>query len=238
MTALVLAAVVVALIAGPLLAALALRIAATYRTLPDDRDPERDTTVGAPVATLAPARPGPVRIAVVTLALAGLLAGAGAVVGLRPVLLALAWTAGAAVVLAQVDLAVHRLPDRVVFPSMAVVAAAQLADALVLGTWDELLRAVLAGPAAFAVAAAAAMVSPGGMGFGDVKLIGLIGLLLGWFGWTLLLLGVLLGFVVGALGALVLMAGRRAGWRTEVALGPSLLAGAALALGLAAAMPT
>ena len=235
MTVVVLTAVVAALVAGPFLAALALRIAATYRTLPDDADPERDVAVGAPAAP--PARPGPVRIAVVTLALAGLLAGAGAVVGLRPVLLALAWTAGAAVVLAPVDLAVHRLPDRVVFPSMAVVVAAQLLDAVVVGTWDELLRAVLAGLAAFAVAAAAAMISPGGMGFGDVKLIGLLGLLLGWFGWALLLLGVLLGFVVGALGALVLIAGRRAGWRTEVALGPSLLIGAALALGLAAAMP-
>jgi leader peptidase (prepilin peptidase)/N-methyltransferase len=117
------------------------------------------------------------------------------------------------------------------------VVAAQLADAVVLGSWEELLRAVLAGLAAFALAAAAAIVSPGGMGFGDVKLIGLLGLLLGWFGWTLLLLGVLLGFVLGALGALVLIAGRRAGWRTEVALGPSLLAGAVLALGLAAAVP-
>ena len=222
MIAVVLPAVVVAAVAGPLLAVLALRIAATYR------DPDED----AP-----PVRPGPVRIVAVSLVLAALLIGAGAVVGLRPVLVGLAWTAGAAVVLAQVDLAVHRLPDRVVFPSMAVVAAAQLADAVVLGTWDELLRAVLAGLAAFALAAAAAIVSPGGMGFGDVKLIGLLGLLLGWFGWTLLLLGVLLGFVVGALGALVLMAWRRAGWRTEVALGPSLLIGAVLALGLAAAMP-
>jgi leader peptidase (prepilin peptidase)/N-methyltransferase len=186
------------------------------------------------VVTLAPARPGAVRIAVVTVVLAALLAGAGLLLGLRPGLVALVWTAGAAVVLAQVDLAVHRLPDRVVLPSVAVVAAAWLADAVVLGTWDALLRALLAGLAAFGAAVAAALISPGGMGFGDVKLLGLLGVLLGWFGWSVLALGVVLGFVVGALGTLVLLALRRAGWRTEVALGPSLLLGAALALALGA----
>jgi len=173
------------------------------------------------------------RIVAVTVVLAALLTGAGLLVGLRPGLAALVWVAGAAVVLAQVDLAVHRLPDRVVFPSIAVVAAAWLADAVVLGTWDALLRAVIAGLVAFAAAVVAALVSPGGMGFGDVKLLGLLGVLLGWFGWSVLGLGVVLGFVVGAVGTVVLLVLRRAGWRSEVALGPSLLLGAVLALTLA-----
>jgi leader peptidase (prepilin peptidase) / N-methyltransferase len=127
---------------------------------------------------------------------------------------------------------VHRLPDRVVFPSIAVVAAAVLLDAVVLGTWDEALRALLAGIAAFGCAAVVGLVSPRGLGFGDVKLLGLLGLLLGWFGWSVLLLGVLLGLLVGALVSLALIALRRAGLRSEIALGPSLLAGAALALAL------
>jgi leader peptidase (prepilin peptidase) / N-methyltransferase len=231
----VLAAGTAALVAGPRLSRLALHLAAGYRTAPDADDPERDVALTAPVATLAPARPGAARVVAVTVVLAALLTGAGLLVGLRPGLAALVWTAGAAVVLAQVDLSVHRLPDRVVFPSIAVVAAAWLADALVLGTWEALLRAVLAGLAAFGAAVVAALISPGGMGFGDVKLLGLLGLLLGWFGWSVLGLGVVLGFVVGALGTVVLLALRRAGWRSEVALGPSLLLGAALALLLAGA---
>ena len=225
-----LSACVVALVAGPLLSRLALRLAAGYRTAPDEGAPERDLAVPSAVTTLAPARPGAARVVVVTVVLAVLLTGAGLLVGLRPGLAALVWTAGAAVVLAQVDLAVHRLPDKVVFPSVAVVAVAWLADAAVLGTWDALVRAVLAGLAAFGAAVAAALISPGGMGFGDVKLLGLIGLLLGWFGWSVVGLGVVLGFVVGAVGTVVLLVLRRAGWRTEVALGPSLLLGAALAL--------
>jgi leader peptidase (prepilin peptidase) / N-methyltransferase len=215
------AAVVVGLLAGPLLAGLGVRIAATYR------DPE-------PAAP--PPSPGVPRVVAVSLVLAVLLAGAVLLVGARPFLLALAWAAGAAVVLAQVDLAVHRLPDRVVLPSIAVVAAAALADAVVLASWDEALRALLAGVAAFACAAVVGMVSPRGLGFGDVKLLGLLGVLLGWFGWSVLLLGVLLGFLVGAAVSLVLLAGRRAGWRSEIAFGPSLLAGAALALALPAVL--
>ena len=214
MTAVLVLAVIAGLAAGPLLAGLGLRIADGYREQPD---------VG---------RPGPGRVAVVAVVLAGLLAGAVLLVGARPFLAALAWSAGAAVVLAQVDLAVHRLPDRVVLPSIGVVAAAALADAVVLGTWDEALRAGLAGLAAFAAAAVVGLVGPRGLGFGDVKLLGLLGVLLGWFGWPVLLLGVLLGLLVGAVVSLALLAARRAGWRTEIAFGPSLLAGAALALAL------
>lgn len=145
LAALLAGAVVVALGAGPLLARTGVRIAAGYRT---------------PDAGAAPRDPGAVRVVSVTAVLAALLVGAVLLLGARPFLLALAWAAGAGVVLAQVDLAVHRLPDRVVLPSVAVVAAAALLDALVLGSWDSLLRALLAGGGAFAVAAVVGLVSP------------------------------------------------------------------------------
>ena len=226
-----------ALVAGPLLSRLALRLAAGYATAPEDADPERDLAIPATVVTRAPNRPGTVRVVAVTVVLAVLLGGAVLLVGLRPGLVALVWSAGAAVVLAQVDLAVHRLPDRVVFPSIAVVTAAWLADAVVLGTWDALLRAVLAGLVTFGAAVAAALVSPGGMGFGDVKLLGLLGMVLGWAGWGVLLGGVLLGLLVGALGSVLLIAAGRAGWRTRVPFGPPLLVGGHLALWLAGPLP-
>ena len=203
--------VVVALAVGPWLARIAVRLAA------------RDDVV----------RPSALRVAVTTAPLAALLIGAVVLAGPRPATLALAWAAGAGVVLGAVDLAVHRLPDRVTFPAYAVCAVALTADAAVLGSWGALLRAVAAAAAAFGLAALLAAVTPEGLGFGDVKLLGLLGLVLGWVGWVVLLAGVFHGLLIGALVSLVLLAVRRAGLRTAVPFGPPLLTGAVLALALA-----
>jgi leader peptidase (prepilin peptidase) / N-methyltransferase len=204
-------AVVVSLAAGPWLARVTVRLAS------------RDDA----------ARPSVVRVAVTTALLAVLVSGAVVLAGARPATLALAWAAGAGVVLGAVDLAVHRLPDRVTFPAYAVCAVALAADAAVLGSWSALLRAVIATAAAFGLAALLAAVIPEGLGFGDVKLLALLGLVLGWIGWGVLLAGVFLGLLTGALVSLVLLTTRRAGLRTAVPFGPPLLTGAVLALALA-----
>jgi leader peptidase (prepilin peptidase)/N-methyltransferase len=204
------AALVVAVALGPWLARVAERLATRVDT----------------------ARPGPVRVVATTALAAGLLAGAVDLTGARPATVGLAWSAGAAVVLGAVDLASHRLPDRVTYPTAAVCAAAFLVDAAVLGSWGALVRALAAGAATFVVAAGASAISPDGLGFGDVKLLGLLGLVLGWFGWGVLLAGVFLGLVTGAAVSLVLLVTRRAGWRTALPFGPPLMVGAVLALAL------
>ncbi len=204
------AALLVAAAVGPWLARVAVRLAS--------RD---DAAV-----------PSGTRVGVMTALLAVLVAGSVQLAGPRPATVALAWAAGAAVVLGAVDLLSHRLPDRVTYPAVVVCAAALLADAAVLDTWDALVRALLAAVAAFAVGVVAALLSPDGFGFGDVKLLGLLGLVLGWFGWGVLLTGVFLGLLTGALVSLVLLATARAGWRTAIPFGPPLLAGAVLVLAL------
>ncbi|HLM04891.1 MAG TPA: prepilin peptidase [Blastococcus sp.] len=207
------AAVLVALLLGPWLSVVTVRLA-----YPDHPD-----------------RPTLLRTAVTTVLLAALLGGAVALTGARPATAAVAWAAGAGVVLGGVDLLCHRLPDRVTWPAYAVCGAALLVDAAVLESWPALLRALAAAAVAFALAAGAAAISPEGLGFGDVKLLGLLGLLLGWFGWGVLAAGVLLGLMTGAVVSLLLLATRRAGWRTALPFGPPLLTGAVLALALAAA---
>jgi len=207
---LVAAAVLVAVLSGPWLARAAARLAA------------RDDS----------ARPAIAPTVVLTLLYAGLAAAAVLLTGARPATAALVWAAGAGVVLGWVDLASHRLPDRVTYPTVVVCAAAFLVDAAVLGSWGALVRAVVAAAVAFAVPYAVAAVSPEALGLGDVKLLGLLGLVLGWFGWGLLLAGVFLGLLTGAVVSLVLLAARRAGWRTALPFGPPLLVGAVLALAL------
>jgi leader peptidase (prepilin peptidase)/N-methyltransferase len=209
---LLVAALVAAVVLGPWLAQVAARLAA------------RDDT----------ARADWLQSVEVTVVFAALLVGAVVVTEPRPATAAFAWAAGAAVVLGAVDLASHRLPDRVTFPAAVVCAAAFLVDAAVLGSWGAFVRALLAAAAAFAVAYGAAAISPEGLGFGDVKLLGLLGLLLGWFGWGVLLAGVFLGLLTGAAVSLALLAGRRAGWRTALPFGPPLMLGAVLALALGA----
>ncbi|MDP5182980.1 prepilin peptidase [Blastococcus sp. BMG 814] len=209
------AAVVAGVLLGPLLARSTVRLAA------------RDDA----------ATPSQARVALTAVLTAGLLAAAVLLGGLRPATAALAWAAGAAVVLAGVDLAVHRLPDRVLLPAAAVCGAALLADAAVLGTWPALGRAGAAGATALLLSGAARLAAPAALGFGDVKLIGLLGLVLGWAGWGVLLAGLFLGLVTGALVSLALVATGRAGWRSTVPFGPPLLAGAVLALALGGVPP-
>ncbi|RBY93777.1 peptidase A24 [Blastococcus sp. TF02-8] len=176
------------------------------------------------------ARATPARVGVVTATVTALLCAVALQDGMRPVTVGLAWAAVAAVVLGAVDLDVHRLPDRVLLPTAVVFAGAALVDAAVLGTWWALARAVLAGAAAFAVPAVARIVAPAALGYGDVKLLGLLGLVLGWFGWGVLLVGIFLGLLVGAGVSVLLVLARRATWRSTVPFGPPLLAGAVLAL--------
>ena len=210
-----LAAAVLGLLLGPWLAATTVRLA--------ERDPG--------------ARPGRVRTAVTCLVAAAALAAAPALAGDRPATAALGWFGGAAVVLAGVDLARHRLPDRVTFPAAAVCATALLVDAAVTGAWGAFLRAVGAAVLVYGLATGVRLLSPAGLGGGDVKLLGLLGLVLGWAGWGVLMAGVFAGLLVGAGGALLLMAAGRAGWRTRVAFGPPLLAGAYVALALGGGYP-
>ena len=179
-------------------------------------------------------RPGPVRVVVTSAGAAATVGVAPLLAGDRPAVLALAWFGAAAVVLAGVDLASHRLPDRVTFPAVGGCTAALAVDAAVTGPWSALLRAVAAGVVAYLLGTVARLVQPRGFGGGDVKLLGLIGVVLGWAGWDVLVTGVFAGLLLGAVGSLVLVAVGRAGWRTAIAFGPPLLAGAYAALALAA----
>jgi len=136
------------------------------------------------------------------------------------------------VALAFIDLDVHRLPDLIVLPSYPIAFVLLLVPTVVTGQWGWLLRGVLAGLALFALYLVLLLISPGGggLGEGDVKLAGVLGLLLGWLGWGPALLSVLAAFLVGGLVAVVLLVTRRASLKSKIAFGPSMILGAWLAL--------
>ena len=151
--------------------------------------------------------------------------------GLAWELPAFLFLAAAGVLLAVIDLQHHLLPNRVVVPSIGIGAGLLLIAALAEQEWDALLRAVLGAVVLFVVFLFLALISPSGLGMGDVKLAGLTGLYLGWIGWGAVVVGAAAGFVIQALLALALLAGRRIGLRGELPFGPAMLLGAAVAIG-------
>lgn len=168
---------------------------------------------------------------VVEAATAVLFALAAAGFGLSWELPAFLFLAAAGVLLAVIDLQHHLLPNRVVLPSIGLGAVLLLTAALAEQRWDGLLGAALGAAALFLAFLVLALISPRGLGMGDVKLAGLVGLYLGWFGWAAVLFGAVAGFVIQALLAVVLLAGRRIGLRGELPFGPAMLLGAAVAIG-------
>ncbi|MFE1645376.1 prepilin peptidase [Microbacterium sp. P01] len=130
------------------------------------------------------------------------------------------------VVLTVIDLREHRLPNRIVLPLYPAVLAL-LAIACVFGSpWTWLLRAAVSGATLFVFYALMRGVSGRGVGGGDVKLAGVIGLYLGWVGWGALVVGTVSGFLIGGAVAVALLAARRANRSTAIPFGPCLLAGA------------
>ncbi len=137
------------------------------------------------------------------------------------------------VVLAAIDLDVHRLPDRWTLPVFAASAAGMLLVALVRGAWHGLLVAVLCAAAVGAFYLALAVVAGGrGFGLGDVKLSPSLGLLLGFNGAVQAALGTLLGFVSASCVAVALVLFAGAGRKTAIAFGPHMVLGCLVVLAL------
>lgn len=130
------------------------------------------------------------------------------------------------VVLTVIDMSTHRLPSRIVLPAYGVFGAAFVAVCVMGEPWQSALRAGACGALYFAFLCALRALSARGMGGGDVKLAGALGMALGWMGWGAFALGVVSAFVLGGLAATILLALRRGSGRTRIPFGPYLLAGA------------
>lgn len=157
--------------------------------------------------------------------------------GARPVVEwpAYGWFAALGVVLGVVDAAVRRLPNVLTLAWAGGTAAALLLPAVLEHRGGDWLRAVLAGTVLMVLFGAVALLRPGAMGWGDVKAAAAVGVALGWLGWAAVYGGVLLAFLLASVFAVVLLVRRRAGRRSQLALGPFLVVGALVVIALAPA---
>ncbi|MEV7611906.1 prepilin peptidase [Streptomyces sp. NPDC089799] len=141
----------------------------------------------------------------------------------------LVFTAGL-LALAACDAEHFLLPKRLIYPTLGLTAACLLAAAAATGQWHRLGVTAVCGVGGFAVFFALFWVRPAWLGFGDVRLAGLLGTGLGWFGPSYLVFALLAGSAAGLVLGLALMAAGRATRQTRLPFGVFLAAGAIAAL--------
>jgi leader peptidase (prepilin peptidase)/N-methyltransferase len=191
----------------------------------DDPTPE-DRTVGH----LLPAGPAPVRTLGAAVATGALFAGAAVHFGRDLVLAPYCAFFAMLVVISVTDLSHRLVPRRLIYGGLALITPLLVASAAVDDTWHSLTGAVIAGAVAFGLFFALWWFIPRGMGFGDVRLAGAIGLTTGYLSLLHAYVAFLSGFVVGMLFGLAMMAVSSAGRKTRIPFAPSLSAGAVVAV--------
>ncbi|WP_343234352.1 prepilin peptidase [Microbacterium salsuginis] len=134
--------------------------------------------------------------------------------------------AAISIVLTLIDLDTHRLPNAIVLPSYLVGGILLSTASWLSGDAAALLRGAIGMVALYVFYFVLRLVRPGGMGGGDVKLAGVIGLHLGYVGWGALVVGAFGAFLLGGVFGVALILLRRAGRKTAIPFGPWMLAGA------------
>lgn len=141
--------------------------------------------------------------------------------------------AAGAVALSMIDVDVRRLPNGIVLPAYPLLGMALTLAAVVLDQPEALVRAAICGMGLFLLYFVLAFIHPRGMGFGDVKLAGIIGGMLGFLSYQAFFIGAFAGFVIGGLFGILAMLARGRTLKTALPFGPFMFAGAFLALFLA-----
>jgi len=134
----------------------------------------------------------------------------------------------AGLLLSRIDLQHKLLPNRIVLPTLGIGLVLLLLDAGMNQRWGNLLVAAIGCAATFVIYLILALISPRGMGMGDVKLSAPLGLYLGYLSIGHLILGIALGFIVGAVTSVLLVTSGLAGRKTSVPFGPSMFLGCVL----------
>jgi leader peptidase (prepilin peptidase)/N-methyltransferase len=152
---------------------------------------------------------------------AGLAALAVPTAGVRPELVPFLYLAAVTGEMCRVDLGEHRLPNALVVPGYGFAAVGLLWRSIATGTPPWLPLATGAAFFAFLLTLNLA----GGMGMGDVKLGGVLGIALGMLGIVPAIAGPVLGFVAGGMAGAAAIFLPIAGSLRRIPFGPFLLFG-------------
>lgn len=147
------------------------------------------------------------------------------------VLPAYLYLAVVAMPLAAIDIEQHRLPDVLTLPSYLVAfGLLGLAAVFEEDGGPHMVMALIGMAALWALYALLYLLSPSSLGWGDVKLAGVLGIYLGRLGADTWVVGTFFGVLIGGLFALGLVASRRASRKSMIPFGPFMIAGALIAV--------
>ena len=136
------------------------------------------------------------------------------------------YLAAAGIALAIIDIDVKKLPNKIVLPSYAVVSVLLTIAAFGEQDWWPLARAAIGAAALFAFYFTIVVAYPAGMGFGDVKLAGMLGALMGYLSWSALIVATFGAFLLGAIIGVALIVTHHGGRKTAIPFGPFMIAAA------------
>ena len=219
-------------------------VAGPYVNLVVDRGPRRTTPVRSPYGAATAWRHGLLfgragRVArrsdgrrrlLVDLGTAVLFAAAALRLGLDWALPAFCAFLAVLLAVSVIDVELHIVPNRVVYPTLATAVPLLGLAAVAGGEVGRLRSAVAGGLVAFAILCAIHLAYPAGMGFGDVRLAGVLGVFLGWLGVGHVVLALFVGFLSSSVVSVGLIAARRADRKSPIPFGPFLGVGALVAL--------
>jgi leader peptidase (prepilin peptidase)/N-methyltransferase len=136
----------------------------------------------------------------------------------------------ALIAISAIDLELYIVPNRIIYPTLFAGIPLLLVAAAVDGDWASVRQAAIGGAIGFGAFLVIHLISPRGMGFGDVRLAGVIGMFVGWISVGHVLLGLFLAFLLASvLGVGLILVGLR-GRKDHLPFGPFLALGAFLAV--------
>lgn len=132
--------------------------------------------------------------------------------------------------LAVIDFRHHLLPRRIIYPVFAADAVIIVLAAIASGHWGDLGTAAIGGAAWFGVFFVLHAIRPNALGFGDVRLVALLGTCLGWLGVSIVLVGFFASSIVASIAGVGLIVARRANAKTLLPYGVFLALGTLFAV--------
>lgn len=134
--------------------------------------------------------------------------------------------AATTIALVLTDLDHKRLPDRIVFTGTGLTVALFIGGSVLEGETSRLPAAFGGGLAYLVLFFVLFMMTPGGFGFGDVKLAFLLGFVMAYSGWVELVVGIFLAFLIGGAAGTAIMLFTNRGRKAKMPFGPAMMAAA------------